>query len=69
MDERTDDLITTESDFIIPNSIPHTRNRLKRNMCRITTEGTSNAGDDEIDDEMKKLLEVIVIFFTSLREF
>lgn len=62
MDERTDDVVSTESGFIIPTSIPNTRCRLKRNTWKLTTEGISNSGDEEID-EMKKLDEVIVIFF------
>uniref|UniRef100_A0A0R3RG72 Acetyl-coenzyme A transporter 1 n=1 Tax=Elaeophora elaphi TaxID=1147741 RepID=A0A0R3RG72_9BILA len=56
MDERTDDIITAETDFITPTSIPHTRYRLKRHACRPTTEGVSNSGDEGVH-EMKKLYE------------
>ncbi|CAG9532146.1 unnamed protein product [Cercopithifilaria johnstoni] len=54
MDERTDDIITTESGFIIPTSISHPRHRLKRDICKLTTEGISSSGDEEID-EMKRV--------------
>ncbi|KAL3995089.1 Acetyl-coenzyme A transporter 1 family protein [Acanthocheilonema viteae] len=54
MEERTDDIITTEPGFITPAGIPHTRCRLKRHTCKLTTEGISSSGDEEIN-EMKRL--------------
>lgn len=64
MDERTDDIVLTESDFITPTSIPYTR---YRHTCKSTIEGISNSKDEEVG-EMKKLDKVIVIFFHSPRD-
>ncbi|MCP9264025.1 hypothetical protein DINM_006950 [Dirofilaria immitis] len=48
LDERTDDIMSAESDLVISTNIPHTRYRLKRNNCNFPVENINDSEDEEI---------------------